>query len=585
MKTLNALPDLHATFLQRFMRLAVCILAMVALHLSTTVQAETCKVTMGGTNFTPPAKPKITTGTSATITVFGNFVDIAQTVTASKGGVSISKSNPVSGGFTPCNTNIRLSITVGTTVSVGEMTITLRGAGGSYTASFKVDVIAPPPPLCGTAEGQLSMMLAKVVVTAPAAPTVSSTDRFGFTFNSELFKVAQPEATNTACQSAVTIEMYFAATSALLSNLSTAAANDNVEALATPAGVTKVSVTKTRTGNVFACSASIGRPSLPAGANFYRVSKRISKEGEQDPYVFSTTYSFTVVNKLPVANAGADKTITLPTNTVTIGATATDDRGIASYQWTRISGGAGTIASTTTATTAINGLAVGVHVFQQRATDSDGAVATDQVTVTVLAAPDVSPDIRADGVNQVLYCCGNGTVGDGKFTYFALPQAFCQTLPPLTSYFQEDTVLISGNVEKRVMRLDHPLPNMAIHYTNIGTGTTGIGFNVQVLKGTSSTVLATIAAPALAAGAVGSVNYTGRGTAIVYRFPGFDGTQDNRFCYVKEELDHTYNPVFTKEKDGLTISIDPARAVTTEPSTKITNNKKFITSGTSVVIR
>jgi len=555
--------------------------------MANTANAETCKVTMGGTNFTPPAKPKITTGTSATITVFGNFVDIAQTVTANKNGVTISKSNPVSGGFTPCNTNIRLSISLSSSVTVGEMTITLKGVGGSYTASFKVDVIAPPPPLCATAEGQLSMMLANVVVTTPTAPTLSATNRYGFTFNSELFKVAQPEATNTACQASVTIEMYVAATSALLSNLQTTAANDNVEALVTPANVTKVSVTKTRTANVFACTAAVPRSSLPAGTNFYRISKRIVKEGEQDPYVFSSTYTFTVVNKPPVANAGIDKSITLPINTVTIGAVATDDRSIASYQWTRISGGAGTIASVATATTAINGLVAGVHVFQQRATDGDGAVATDQVTVTVLAAPDAAAghDLRADGVGQVLYCGGNGTVGDGKFTYYMLPQAFCQTLPPLTSYFQEDTVNIPGKVEKRVMRLDHPLPNMAIHYTNIGAAGTGVGFNVQVLKGTTTTVLGTIAAPALAAGAVGTVNYTERGTAIVYRFPGFDGTEDNRFCYVKEELDHTFNPVYTKEKDGITISLDPAAALTAEPAAKRANNKLKINCGTTVVIR
>lgn len=589
MQTLNALLDLRATYLQSALRCCWCMLAVVALLSNSTLQAETCKVTMGGTNFTPPAKPKITTGTSATITVFGNFVDIAETVTASKNGITISKSNGVSGGLTPCNTNIRLSIAVGATVPVGEMTITLKGIGGSYTASFKVDVVAPPPPLCGTADGQLSMMLAKVVVTTPAAPTLSATNRFGFTFNSELFKVAQPEATNTACQNAVTIEMYVAATSALLSNLHTAAANDNVEALVTPANVSKFSVTKTRSGNVFACSASVPRTSLPAGTNFYRISKRITKEGEQDPYVFSSTFSFTVVNKPPVANAGADKSITLPTNTVTIGAAATDDRSIASYQWTRISGGAGTIASPTTATTVINGLVAGVHVFQQRATDSDGAIATDQVTVTVLAAPDVAAgiDLRADGVGQVLYCGGNGTVGDGTFTYHKLPDAFCQSLPPLTSYAQEGSLgaAFSGTADKRIMRLDHPLPNMAIHYTNIGTAATGTGFSVQVLKGTSTTVLGAIAAPALAAGAVGTVNYTGRDTAIVYRFPGFDGVNDDRLCYVKEELDHTFNPVYTKEKDGITIKLDPAAALTAEPSSKRANNSKLITCGTSVVLR
>ncbi len=587
MQTLNSPRMGHPTPLQRGTRWGACMLAFVALLMGSSTQAETCKVTMGGTTFTPPQKPTITRGTTVTIKVFGDWVDIASTVTANRNGFTITKSNGVSGGFTPCNTNITLSVQVASTVTVGETTITLKGAGGTYTASFKVDVVSPPLPFCETAEGQTALMFANVVVGTPAAPTVTATNRYSFVFNSELFRVAQPEATNTTCATGVTMEMYVASTSAALSNLATLAANDNVESLVTPAGVTKVSVTKTRTANAFACSASVPRTSLPVGANFYKISKRIAKGDGDDPYVFSSTFSFTVVNKVPTANAGADKTITLPTNTVTIGGTATDDKSIASYLWTRISGGAGTIASTTTATTAINGLAAGVHVFQQRATDGDGAIATDQVTVTVLPAPDVAPtpDLRADGANQVLYCCGNGNVGDGRFTFHMLPQAFCETLPPLTSYFQEDTVLETGTGDKRVMRLDFPLPNMALQYTNIGNAATGAGFNVQLLKGTSSTVLATLPAPALAAGGLGTVNYTGRGTAIVYRFPGKDGIEGSKFCYVKEELNHTFNPVFTKEKDGYTIFIDSGRAITTEPAAKLTNNKKFITSGTTVVIR
>lgn len=588
MQILKTLPMGHSTTPQRGSRWGVCILALIALLIGTGAHAETCKVVMGGTTFTPPQKPTINVGTTATITVFGNWVDIASTVEASKGGVTISKSNGVSGGLDPCKTSIRLSVAVASTVSAGEMTITLKGVGGSYTASFKVNVFVPPT-FCETPEGQTALMLANVVVGTPAAPTVTATNRYSFVFNSELFRVAQPEATNTTCATAVTMEMYVASTSAALSNLATLAANDNVEALVTPAGVTKVTVTKTRTANVLACTASIPRSSLPVGANFYKISKRIAKGDGDDPYVFSSTFSFTVVNRPPTANAGVDKSITLPTNTVTIGGTATDDKSIASYLWTRISGGAGTIASATTATTAINGLAVGVHVFQQRATDGDGAIATDQVTVTVLAAPDVAAgsDLRADGVGQILYCGGNGSVGDGTFTYFKLPDAFCQSLPPLTNYFEEGSLgaAFSSIADKRVMRLNHPLPNMAIHYTNIGTGATGAGFNVEVLKGTSTTVLGTIAAPAVAAGAVGTVNYTGRGIAIVYRFPGFDGVDDARFCYVKEELDHTFNPVFTKEKDGITIKLDPAAALTAEPAAKRANNSKFISCGTTVVLR
>ncbi len=563
------------------------ILMAAVLLMSNNTQAETCKVVMGGTNFTPPAKPSITAGTTATITVFGNFVDIAETVTASKNGVTVTKSNGVSGGFTPCNTNIRLSIVMASTVTPGEMTITLRGLGGSYTASFKVDVLAPPPPLCGTPEGQLSMMLANVVIGTPAAPTVSATNAQTFTFTSDLFKVAQSAATNTSCENAVTIEVFVATTAAALGNLDNLAANDGTDAFATPVGLTRKSITKTRSGNTFTCQFTVLRSDLTTGAHFYRVSKRIAKEGGEDPFVFSPSFTFTVVNKSPTASAGTDRTVTLPTTTTTLTGTGADDRGAVGFAWTQVTGAAATITSPTAATTTITGLALGTRTFRLRVTDSEGATTTDDVIVNVVAAadPTPTPDLRADGVDQLLYGGPNGSVGDGTFTYFKLPDNFCQSLPPFTSYVQDGTLgaAFTGTADKRIMRLKFPLPNMAIVYSNIGTAPTGAGFNVQVLKGATSTVLATIPAGALAAGASSSVLYTGRDTAIVYRFPGFDGTTDQRFCYVREELDHTFNPVFTKEKDGLTISIDPGAAVTTEPASKKANNKKLVAAGTTVI--
>ena len=46
--------------------------------------------------------------------------------------------------------------------------------------------------------------------------------------------------------------------------------------------------------------------------------------------------SFTVPNKPPVANAGGDKTITLPQRLVTIdGSKSSDDKGIVRYSWAR----------------------------------------------------------------------------------------------------------------------------------------------------------------------------------------------------------------------------------------------------------
>ena len=102
-------------------------------------------------------------------------------------------------------------------------------------------------------------------------------------------------------------------------------------------------------------------------------------------------------NVAPVAKAGTDITITLPTNTVNVnGSTSTDADGtIASYLWTKVSGPAATIANASGSSTAINNLVQGTYVFKLKVTDNDGASSEDQVTVTVNAQPNVAPVAKA----------------------------------------------------------------------------------------------------------------------------------------------------------------------------------------------
>ena len=92
-------------------------------------------------------------------------------------------------------------------------------------------------------------------------------------------------------------------------------------------------------------------------------------------------------NQAPVVNAGAAQTITLPINQVNLAGNATDADGtIAAYAWTKVNGGAATIASPSTAATAITGLVAGNYVFRLTVTDNLGSKAVSDVTVTVNAA-------------------------------------------------------------------------------------------------------------------------------------------------------------------------------------------------------
>lgn len=99
----------------------------------------------------------------------------------------------------------------------------------------------------------------------------------------------------------------------------------------------------------------------------------------------------------PVANAGADKTITLPTSNVTLTGSGSDpDGGTLTYRWTKISGPAAyTIASPTAASTAINGLTAGDYQFQLEVTDPGGLTGRDTAKVTVLPAPNQLPAAKA----------------------------------------------------------------------------------------------------------------------------------------------------------------------------------------------
>ena len=85
-------------------------------------------------------------------------------------------------------------------------------------------------------------------------------------------------------------------------------------------------------------------------------------------------------NHPPVANAGPDQTITLPTNSINLSGSGTDADGtITAYQWTKVSGpSAGTIANINAASTTVSALVQGVYKFELKVTDNNGASARDE---------------------------------------------------------------------------------------------------------------------------------------------------------------------------------------------------------------
>jgi len=109
-------------------------------------------------------------------------------------------------------------------------------------------------------------------------------------------------------------------------------------------------------------------------------------------------------NQLPVANAGADISITLPTNAANLNGSASSDPDgtISSYTWSQVSGpGNALIASATNANTGVSGLVQGVYVFGLKVTDNSGAVDLDSVKVTVNPAPNIPPVANAGSSTSI----------------------------------------------------------------------------------------------------------------------------------------------------------------------------------------
>jgi hypothetical protein len=133
-------------------------------------------------------------------------------------------------------------------------------------------------------------------------------------------------------------------------------------------------------------SATTNITGLTAGSYVFSL-KATDNQGATATDNVTVTVGGTTTNQPPTVNAGTDKLITMPLNSVSLTGTASDPNGtIASYLWTKVSGSGGTIASANAATTNITGLTAGSYVFSLKATDNQGATATDNVTVTVNGA-------------------------------------------------------------------------------------------------------------------------------------------------------------------------------------------------------
>ncbi len=119
-------------------------------------------------------------------------------------------------------------------------------------------------------------------------------------------------------------------------------------------------------------------------------------------------------NILPIAIAGTDVSLILPTNSTTVsGASSTDPDGtIISYNWRKILGPQSfNIVSPNAATTVINNLVSGIYQFELTVTDNNGAIDLDTIIIQVgsrilidfgrSTVTTASPDVNSNYWNNV----------------------------------------------------------------------------------------------------------------------------------------------------------------------------------------
>lgn len=99
--------------------------------------------------------------------------------------------------------------------------------------------------------------------------------------------------------------------------------------------------------------------------------------------------SLAVCTTVPIVNAGADFSVSLPSPTINLAASAfdPDSENPLTYQWTQQSGpNTATITTPTSLTTSITGVVAGTYVFRMTATDASSEQGQDEISVLVQSA-------------------------------------------------------------------------------------------------------------------------------------------------------------------------------------------------------
>lgn len=145
-----------------------------------------------------------------------------------------------------------------------------------------------------------------------------------------------------------------------------------------------------------ASGATLTASNLVAGIYTFRLRVTDNKGDSNSDYVRLTIQSTPASNGPLTANAGPDKTITLPTNSVALNGSGNASGGSAvSYKWVKVAGGTASLSGITTKDLVASNLAQGTYTFRLTVTTTTGATKSDDAIVTVKpSAANVLPNVH-----------------------------------------------------------------------------------------------------------------------------------------------------------------------------------------------
>jgi hypothetical protein len=452
------------------------------------------------------------------------------------------------------NSNATASDTVTVTVNAAANQVPVANAGADQSITLPVSTATLNGSGSRDADGTIASYL-WAQISGPAASTLSATNTASITVSGLVqgvysYKLTVRDNSNATASDTVTVTVNAAANQAPVANaganqtikLPVNTATLNGSASNDPDGVissyrwTQTSGPSTSVLSS-ATTAIITVSSLQKGAYTYRLT--VTDNNGATAIAYTTVTVDSVVNVPPAANAGADQTITLPVNSVTLNGSASSDANgtITGYLWKQVSGpAAATIAVNSAVTATVSNLQEGIYYFSLTVTDNNGATASDTVKVTVNAAANQIPVANA-GSNQIITLPANSatlsggasTDPDGTIASYSWVQVSgpsTSVISPAAAVSTTVSNLIAGVYTYRLTVTDNRGAQASATVTvTVNNNNTSVGNKPPVANAGSSQ---TIWLPTSSATLNGSRSYDPDGRIVSYSWKQLSGPRKVR---------------------------------------------------------